>query len=403
MANNIYKIDLLQTGTTTLTINDDGTGIDWLVYENGYSTYSEITLSWVAVSGVATSAEGMYFNPSNVGHRLIVNGVIENARGGTAEDWITGNELDNVLMGDRTDTGTGGNDTINGAAGFDTIRGGSGRDSVFGGADDDLIYGHAGNDTLNGDGGADTIQGGLGADNLSGGASARDTVSYTASSAGVRIDITFGSTTTGTGGDATNDKINGFTDVIGSAYGDVIRDTVSNTIAFGYNANRFWGGGASDTLILGGGNDTGYGGSGTDFLYGGLGDDSLYGGSESDYLTGNSGLDRLSGGLGADRFIYRAASDSTATASARDVVYDFDRAEGDKIDLRNIDTSTALGDQAFTFRGALAYNGVKGALIVRATSSGNTLVSADMGGDLDSDFSILVLGTTSMIGSDFLL
>lgn len=134
-----------------------------------------------------------------VGNVAVAMGAeIENARGGSAADTITGNALGNWLRGeagndvisglagdDRLD-GNDGNDTITGGDGFDQIngnigndeaRGGNGTDWVVGGqnndllfgdAGDDIVYGNLGNDTCNGGAGNDIVRGGQGDDVLSG-------------------------------------------------------------------------------------------------------------------------------------------------------------------------------------------------------------------------------------------
>lgn len=73
----------------------------------------------------------------------------------------------------------------------------------------------------------------------------------------------------------------------------------------------------ADTLTGGGGDDTLCGWSGNDLLAGGAGDDLLIGGR---------GKDTLTGGEGADLFV-------TGRGGGRDLVTDFDFAEGDRIGL----------------------------------------------------------------------
>ena len=403
MANNIYIVDQLVTGTETITLTDDGTGQDWLVYTGIYDSYSEINLMWTSESGVATSGEAIYYNPGNTGHRLIVNGVIENARGTNGEDWVTGNELGNILYGDGLASGPGGNDTINAADGGDRIYGGTGRDLLYGGGDDDLIWGDDGADAINGDSGNDTILGGTGADSLSGGASARDTVSYATSGAGVQITLVYGSTTTGSGGAAQGDQLNGFADIIGSDFRDLLRDNVKNTIAFGYNENIFSGGGGNDVLFLGGGADTGLGGNGNDVIWGEVGDDQMFGGSGNDTLRGDQGADELTGNFGADSFVLARASDSTTTAAGRDRIVDFHRGEGDTLDLRMIDARPDTGaNDAFTYIGQAGFHGLRGELRWQASGKG-LRVEGDLHGDGDADFAIVVADLALLRATDFML
>jgi Ca2+-binding RTX toxin-like protein len=403
MADNTFVINQLATGTGTITISDDGSGTDWLVITGTYSSPTDITLKWtVNPSGTPTSASGFYFNQTG-GHRLIVNGQIENVRGSNSSDNIIGNRLANILYGDQAATGAGGRDVIDADLGNDTVYGGSGNDVIGGDAGNDILYGDGGVDTINGGSGRDTILGGTGADVLSGGADNGDTVSYATSAAGVRINLTVGATTTGAGGDAAGDKIFAFTDVIGSSFNDVLTDTVKTAFSSGFNVNTFNGGNGNDTLNLGGGNDRGIGGNGMDTINGEAGDDFLFGDASTDSLYGAQGRDSLYGGIGPDRFIYKALSDSTVSSTARDTIADFKRTDGDKINLSAIDarSGTAAND-AFLFIGGGAFTGASGQL--RAQDSGAHLVlQADVNGDRVADFSILVLNTASLAASDFIL
>ncbi len=324
MADNTYVIDTLApAGQTTAERNDDGSGSDWLTFNGVYPNQTVINLNYEYSDGHATAASGTY-DPSPIGahtgNRLIVYGAIENARGSNGSDAIQGNELDNILYGDQAADGVGGNDTIDGGAGNDTIYGGAGDDKIGGQNGDDKLYGGAGNDDISGGAGVDLIEGGAGADILYGGADAGDTVSYASSGAGVAISITYGSATTGVGGDAQGDSIGGFTDVIGSAYDDIITDTVKDTIAFGYNDNEFFGGGGNDQLYLGGGNDVGWGGTGNDLIRGEIGDDRLYGEAGDDKLYGDAGNDILSGGDGKDTLDGGSGNDSLYGDNGNDVL-----------------------------------------------------------------------------------
>ena len=130
------------------------------------------------------------------------------------------------------------------------------------------------------------------------------------------------------------------------------------------------------------------------------GEDSLYGGSGNDTLIGQAGRDFLYGNGGNDTFVYQDIAD-TATNYLRDQIR---TSPGRRyIDLLNIDANTIMsGNQAFSFIGSSVFHGVAGEL--RATvSSGNSIVSGDVDGDGNRDFSFLVAGVTSLNGSDFLL
>jgi serralysin len=83
---------------------------------------------------------------------------IENAKGGSGNDRIFGNDLNNKLIGG------GGRDKIKGFAGADSLLGGKGNDKLFGGGGKDVIKGGGGRDKLYGEKGNDKLFGGGGAD-----------------------------------------------------------------------------------------------------------------------------------------------------------------------------------------------------------------------------------------------
>ncbi len=96
----------------------------------------------------------------------------------------------------------------------------------------------------------------------------------------------------------------------------------------------------TDVAHAGGGNDHVSGGAGSDVIYGGADSDQLLGGSENDglrgglgddILIGGSGNDLLIGDDGADRFVWQQKD-----AGAVDTITDFDRSEGDVIDLADL-------------------------------------------------------------------
>lgn len=82
------------------------------------------------------------------------------------------------------------------------------------------------------------------------------------------------------------------------------------------------------------GNDTLIGRGGNDSLVGAEGDDVIDGGDGNDDITGSEGRDVLTGGAGADYFVY----DNSALLydSVPDRILDFNTAEGDKLDLRDM-------------------------------------------------------------------
>ncbi len=79
-----------------------------------------------------------------------------------------------------------------------------------------------------------------------------------------------------------------------------------------------------------GGNDSLTGKGTADYLDGGDGRDQLFGMGGDDLLHGGPGIDQLWGGDGAD--VFRI----TSLGDGRDIVHDFDRTEGDRIDLSEL-------------------------------------------------------------------
>jgi Ca2+-binding RTX toxin-like protein len=130
------------TGNDTYTIKDfngpgnyfssiwDGGGTDQIVYDGAADAKIDLrpaTLQYEEGGGGWVSyAYGLH------GGFTIANGVtIENARSGSGNDTLTGNEAANRLesgAGDDTLTGNGGNDVLVGGAGSDTMTGGAGGD-----------------------------------------------------------------------------------------------------------------------------------------------------------------------------------------------------------------------------------------------------------------------------------
>lgn len=106
----------------------EGAAIDLRPAHLGYAPDSGGYISYVA---------GIY------GGFTIANGVvIENARGGSGDDLIHGNNAKNTLEG------RGGADVMHGFAGADKILGGDGSDTMSGGAGSDVLNGGAGPDDI---------------------------------------------------------------------------------------------------------------------------------------------------------------------------------------------------------------------------------------------------------------
>jgi Ca2+-binding RTX toxin-like protein len=160
------------------------------------------------------------------------------------------------------------------------------------------------------------------------------------------------------------------------------------------------GGSGDDTLNGEAGHDTLNGGSGDDVLSGGVDDDILIGGAGNDVLAGGDGTDQLSGGSGADRFVFEDVAGSPAQAP--DLVFDFNAVQGDQIDVSGIDAiSVTTENDEFIFIGDDAFSGDAGELrFVHDASDG--LLEGDVNGDGTADFTIELLGVTSLSGDDIM-
>jgi len=85
-------------------------------------------------------------------------------------------------------------------------------------------------------------------------------------------------------------------------------------------------------------------------LFGGTGDDIVIGGTGNDDISGGTGSDVLRGGKGADNFLFDVSSFGRGT----DLVSDFNRAEGDKLQLASALTGIVKGAEAFFVDASMA-------------------------------------------------
>src|SRR5690606_30520903 len=99
---------------------------------------------------------------------------------------------------------------------------------------------------------------------------------------------------------------------------------------------------------------------GDDVIFGQGGKDNIKAGAGNDILFGAGGKDKLEGGKGADTFVFQFASDSTVKAKGRDIIKDFSRKQGDKIDVSGIDPLNDTG--VFDYIGKSKFSGEAGEL-----------------------------------------
>ncbi|HJV53156.1 MAG TPA: hypothetical protein VJ652_16935, partial [Noviherbaspirillum sp.] len=258
-------------------------------------------------------------------------------KGGAGNDTLSGgdgndtadysDETADVTVNLGSGTGTDGNGGTDTYSDIENIRGGSGNDRLTGNASDNAIDGGAGNDTLAGGAGDDTLIGGSG----------NDLADYSSDTAGVVIDLSGG---TATGAGSGNDTLGGIENAAGGSGYDSVTGSDGDNLLIGNGGN--------DTLRGGAGNDTLRGGTGSDLLDGGDGTDvadysdvagplnidlgagTVSGGNAgndtlvsiegaigtggADTITGSAGGDIIDGGAGADRI---TAGDGNDT-----IVYD---------------------------------------------------------------------------------
>jgi Ca2+-binding RTX toxin-like protein len=224
------------------------------------------------------------------------------------------------------------------------LIGTEGADNLFDQADfirtpnttNDRLIGNGGNDNILSSGGIDFIDGGSGLDFA--------TINLTALTTGLKIsgDIGSGSTATFSNGTVVT-NVEQVHLQLGSG-DDVIALSGGNLWAGGGGNDRLTGGDGSDSGGSGWGDDVFSGGGGNDFLRGeggndivngDAGNDEVDGGEGNDAVNGGAGNDAVSGGLGTDVLFGGAGADIfgiSAGSNGKDVIVDFNYAEGDRID-----------------------------------------------------------------------
>ncbi|MGL4322540.1 MAG: calcium-binding protein [Beijerinckiaceae bacterium] len=318
-----------------------------------------------------------------------------------------------------------GSDYLSGGEGSDTIYGGSGDDTLIGGSGNNRMYGGDGTDMIVAGRDAEIIEGDVRYENyarglLTGGRGSwaqfisdalnTDTVSYSSSEAGVRIEFrefmrdvrftedlgsgwtspitatVFTSSATGIGGYADGDELYSIENVIGSGGDDYIVGTA-------HIDNRF------------------QGNSGNDYLNGG--------GGGRDVFIGGHGFDTLVGGGWSDTFIYNGVSDapdmigySGGAIPQRAMVEnirDFTSGQ-DIIDLALVDAVESSWQTDDAFKIVSRFSGTEGELIIDAfgtNANGGYIyaVAGDTNGDGTADFLLQVdmVANSKLDAIDFIL
>jgi len=266
---------------------------------------------------------------------------IENATGGSGDDVINGNDMNNLLIGNN------GNDSIEGNAGNDTLSGGAGNNTLNGGNGDDVIDA-AGGDIVDAGAGNDFVLSRIGGVVLDGGAGL-DKLSYHASQNGVSVNLKTSATS---GGDAQGDTITGFENILGSSYNDTLTGDDGYNYIEGRDGDDILDGGrGGDHLVGSAGDDTLWGGNARDLLDGGDGNDYLLGQQGNDRILGGNGNDlidaggndQVDAGAGNDRVLSRAGADTIDGGDNEDVLMYHTSTAGVNV---NIGNNTASGGDA---------------------------------------------------------
>ena len=128
---------------------DGEEGVDTLNYSR-WTTSALVNLQTGKATGFNSGYDDGVFN-------------LENLVGGSANDFLYGNDLDNIIIGGE------GHDILYGFAGMDELYGNEGDDKLFAGSGSDKLFGHEGDDLLNGGADGDFLDGGEGSDEYQGG------------------------------------------------------------------------------------------------------------------------------------------------------------------------------------------------------------------------------------------
>lgn len=259
-----------------------------------------------------------------------------------------------ILMGDGNDTyiGTG----FSFFNTFDIVNGGAGNDRFFVQTLLSTYFGGKGNDTFFTNGHKNDFNGGVGNDTISYEFRHED---FSVGDEGVTVDLNAQAALTGSN---SREDFASIENATGSLNSDLIIGSNGRNVLKGLDG--------SDELQGKGGNDIMIGGLGQDFFF---------------------------GEAGADRFVFQATRESQIGAA--DIIFDFDRLAGDKIDLSAIDANTRVqGNQSFDFVGTASFSGEAG-----EARFANGVLMVDTNGNRIADMAIELRNVTAMQASDFIL
>lgn len=251
------------TGLTLPDSNFTKTGNDWVANSDTTSvvslfgsegTYDNVQLLTITGKGgddyIATGRNEYIVDAAGGNDTVIIRGSTGTFDGGDGMDWIMVNGFNQNYTVSLSNDSSSSATILN----FENIQGSLRNDYLTGDDGVNIINGGYANDEITGLDGGDTLDGGQGV----------DTLGYTASDAGVTVNI---ETNAASGGHADGDIISNFENVYGSEFDDLLTGNTSN--------NKLFGQSGADTIIGAAGNDYLEGGAGKDTLDGGSGDDIL--------------------------------------------------------------------------------------------------------------------------------
>jgi Ca2+-binding RTX toxin-like protein len=348
-ANNLYGLTGIDTliGGLGNDVLDGGEGVDAMTGGAGDDTY---TVDDSDDEVTEADGEGTDTVKTALNHYQIGDFTENLTLTGSDSLFGYGNDLDNTL------TGNTGANSLFGMDGNDTLDGGTGADTLTGGAGDDTyVVDDAGDTVTEEDGeGSDTVE---------------TTLSYTLGDFLDNLTLTGTEALTGTG------------------------NALANILTGNTGVNKLFGLDGDDTLN---------GDAGNDVLKGALGADILKGGADSDKIYGGGGQDELYGNAGSDTFFFVGGDTASAKAEA-DTIFDFNRKQGDLINLAGIDANEdKSGNQKFDFIGTDAFSGEAGELRF-VSKNGESYVYGDTDGDAKADFTIHFDDAFTFKATDFAL
>jgi len=215
---------------------------------------------------------------------------IENVKGSTFGDRLTGDDLANTLLGE---------------AGNDVLMGGAGDDRLIGGLNNDALDGGSGNDLLDGGDGNDRYiiagPGSMGPTITD--SSGIDTIDVSTATGVAIFNLASGGTVAGRSATVVSSSV--IEKFIGTSFGDQVTGNL-----------------AVNDIRGGDGNDTIRGLDGGDMLYGEGGHDLLVGGAGNDRLDGGDGLDTADYRDKTASVVVTLAGEASTTASVGGVTED---------------------------------------------------------------------------------